>query len=574
MSKKHSRLVPLTRLDGALVKRTAHIVDTSGVIDMIDGWRVADGYDANKGGRPRIVPLRTALIIMLALGLQGTPQHVTRGRDILCEQTTKAAWELLDLPTESFDERNTMTQRKRWYDRLWYSIHKILDVVDPYPELSYVYRYTKEEYAAIVARRDETFVRVRKARARVFSNALVQASVALFGEDKLKAWDGSVVVDGTPVKVSHSATYSKSDFVAPTPTAGWYARQGDHKSNDRDPNKVMWAYEVTMASMVGAGFGGEGQFPALITGMSMDKPGHRVSENALASLDHLLTDPKAPKGYFVGDRAYIPGAKQESLQIPLRKAGYKLVGDLSVRDHGIKSVHQGALQVDGQWYCPVLEKLGGLVDPHKALAAGEIDEAQFEQIIEARTVYALKVKENGADGTQKLVCPARGGAPTVSCPLVNNPKGHGKALTPIPARMVPKPAERGCICTNKASVTFPVEVGAKTAQAQGLPWKSKEWREVYQPPRATIESRNDLLKSGRGAGLGDSTYRLMRGWAAQIFHVALGVVSVNVALISAWLNRGDNGGGWTDPTPPPDPTNLEDLSLRDLADVNAPPMAA
>ena len=121
--------------------------------------------------------------------------------------------------------------------------------------------------------------------------------------------------------------------------------------------------------------------------------------------------------------------------------------------------------------------------------------------------------------------------------------------------------------------TFPVEVGAKRAQTQGLAWKSKEWREVYQPPRATIESRNDLLKSGRGAGLGDSTYRLMRGWAAQIFHVALGVVSVNVKLISQWLNKG-NADTWTDPTPPPDPTNLEDLSLRELADVNAPPLAA
>lgn len=118
-------------------------------------------------------------------------------------------------------------------------------------------------------------------------------------------------------------------------------------------------------------------------------------------------------------------------------------------------------------------------------------------------------------------------------------------------------------------LTIPVGAGVR-----GLSWKSPEWEAVYQPPRSTIESRNDLLKSARNNGLGDSTARLMRGWAAQLFHIALGVVGVNCGPISRWLRKGDNNDGWTDPTPPPDPTNLEDLSLRELADVNAPPLAA
>ena len=82
------------------------------------------------------------------------------------------------------------------------------------------------------------------------------------------------------------------------------------------------------------------------------------------------------------------------------------------------------------------------------------------------------------------------------------------------------------------------------------------------------------MKSARNNGLGDSTARLMRGWAAQLFHIALGVVGVNFGLISRWLNKDNNGDGWTDPTPPPDPKDLKDLSLRELADVNAPPLAA
>lgn len=92
------------------------------------------------------------------------------------------------------------------------------------------------------------------------------------------------------------------------------------------------------------------------------------------------------------------------------------------------------------------------------------------------------------------------------CPLVNNPKSRGKGLLGIPKVLMTKPAERGCICTNKSSLIIPVDAGV-----QGLPWKSPEWEAVYQPPRSTIESRNDLLKSARNNGLGDSTVRLMRG---------------------------------------------------------------
>lgn len=569
---KTNRLVPLHRLDGELVRRTAHIVDTSGVIDMIEDWRVADGYDANKGGRPRIVPLRAALIIMLALGIQNSPQHVTRGRDILCEQTTPKAWELLGLNTDLYDFRNDDKEHQRWYSRLWESVHTILDVVDPFPELSYTTRYTLDEYKEIEAGRDLKMVMVRKARAKAFANALIMASTQMLGKKNLDQWDGSVVVDGTPLPVSTRGR--GKTHAAPTPTAGWYTRRGDHKANDDDPDKVFWAFEASLAAMVGDKFGGEGKFPSLITGMSLDVPGADPSGNALDALDHLIHDPNAPKGYFIGDRVYLPQAKAERLQIPLRKAGYSLVDDLKKDSHGIKANYQGAVQVDGQWYCPVLEKLGGLVDPATALSNGEISQEDFDRIIKARKAYALKLKEKGKDGSHKMVCPARGGAPTVSCPLVNNPKGHGKALLGIPKSLVPKPQERGCICTNKSSLTIPVEAGAKYASVQGLPWKSPEWEAVYQPPRSTIESRNDLLKSARNNGLGDSTARLMRGWAAQLFHIALGVVGVNVTLISRWLRKGDNGDGWTDPTPPPDPTALEDLSLRELADVNAPPMAA
>lgn len=108
---------------------------------------------------------------------------------------------------------------------------------------------------------------------------------------------------------------------------------------------------------------------------------------------------------------------------------------------------------------------------------------------------------------------------------------------------------------------------------QGAPWMSEEWKAEYQPSRATIESRNDLLKNARGAGIGDSTSRLMRGWAAQLFFSAVGVVTVNVRLIQAWLAK-PSGTVNPPPRPPGGGEKLESFSLREVADSNAPPMAA
>ncbi|HCG46490.1 MAG TPA: hypothetical protein DEV68_05860 [Corynebacterium flavescens] len=59
----------------------------------------------------------------------------------------------------------------------------------------------------------------------------------------------------------------------------------------------MWAYEATTATQT---FAADDRAPRLIVGMAMDKPGHRIAENAVQSLDHLMTDPSVPKCHFMG----------------------------------------------------------------------------------------------------------------------------------------------------------------------------------------------------------------------------------------------------------------------------------
>lgn len=573
--KTNATMYRLARLDKCLIDRAGQIVDSSGVVGMIEKWREDDGFTEKKGGRPRIIPLRSALIVMLCLGIQAEPHHVTRGRDILVHQTTKKAWEALGLPVRDYENRGDELESNRWYYRLWKSLHAVFDTFDPFPEITYGKRLLKSDYQELKDRRDVGLILKRKARGKVFANALVTASVKLFGEDRLGHWDGSVVVDGTPLEVAKRGLYKNTDVMPSTPDAGWYCRDGDHKADSSSIDKVMWGFEITLTAMHDARFGGEGKYPSLIVGMGMDKPGHRIAENALNSLDHIINDPGLPRGKFVGDRAYVPGAKAESLQIPLRDAGYKLVGDLAVTSHGVKAGYEGALQIDGHWHCPAVEKIPGFVNPWEDRENGRITQEEFESVIEERKYLQLRVKETRGDGSQKFQCPARGASPTAICPLVRNRKRAAK--NPVPLKKlfdihVPPVEKRGKVCTNHDSLVIPLTVGAKYAQ-QGAPWMSEEWKAEYQPSRATIESRNDLLKNARGAGIGDSTSRLMRGWAAQLFFSAVGVVTVNVRLIQAWLAK-PSGTVNPPPRPPGGGEKLESFSLREVADSNAPPMAA
>lgn len=131
------------------------------------------------------------------------------------------------------------------------------------------------------------------------------------------------------------------------------------------------------------------------------------------------------------------------------------------------------------------------------------------------------------------------------------------------------------IC-RQASVTIKnsVEDGARWLQ-QGPAYGTSEWQAVYRQ-RKMIESRNDKLKITRGVGIGDSTMRLMRGWASQLLATAISCVAVNVLLIvsdSSWF---DEDGTDNDPTLRGRSEPDRKRSDRALAGTfpNAPPVAA
>ena len=301
-------------------------------------------------------------------------------------------------------------------------------------------------------------------------------------------------------------------------------------------------------------------------------------QRALRSLTNVFARPELPRGRFLGDRLYLPGQKAENLQVPLRKAGYYLIGDYKKNELGLQTeLASGAVVVDGQLYCPVMKARQRLVNATADFQNGRIDEDGYYALLDERKKLQLAPlsKPVKGDGKQRFQCPARSKNAKVTCPLVkrSQEKHPNRAKAPLLESEVPTSGMCGAVC-QQASITVQntPEDGAKYLN-QGAPYGTKEWQEQYHR-RNTIESRNDRAKSSRHQGHGDPTMRLMRGWAAQAISAAMSAVAANIGLLSAESR-------WRfpkKPTPPATPPGGRKTSGRDETGTdafpNAPPLAS
>ncbi|MHC2850522.1 hypothetical protein ACUXOC_001995 [Corynebacterium mucifaciens] len=564
-------LIYLDQVDVAKLRTPIDVVDDSGVIDLIEHWTEQDGIGVGGVGRPREIPIRSVLVLMVMLAIDNQPMHLTKARDIICDRATDNALKTLGFPTRDETDYKSLRGRKQWYDKLWHAYHAILRVVDPFPEMSYKRRLTKEEYAELIATRNPNLVEARRQRLTLFNNRLIMAAAKLIGEEEFNRWTGDVAVDGTPIKAANIGTSRASKRVSSEPDAGWYVREGDHNgSQEDDPYKTMWAYEATLAVMT---FGKtDDEMPSLLLGMALDKPGHNIGTRAQDALSHIIDDPDLPKGYFIGDRAYLPNSKPENLAIPLRLAGYKMMGDQRGDSLGFRMHYQGADLIDGTWYLAGMPKK--LIEAGVDFHAGAISEAEFVSRIEKRKPFELRIKTVTEDGTTVFYNPANYGKyTTVLLPGVKRPENFADTAVKVFDKDLPPKSQRTGLLKGNKTLRIPIEIGAKYAQ-QGPAWATKEWASIYHRGRNTVESRNDLLKSGRYSSIGDQTTRMIRGFAANAVFVALGAVSVNIGLIKRYLHRLVINFNAPKPPTPPETRRVTDEFLSEIQHANAPPQVA
>ena len=309
------------------------------------------------------------------------------------------------------------------------------------------------------------------------------------------------------------------------------------------------------------------------------RPGVNPTARLWESLQNITERPDLPRGYMLFDRLY-PTQKPEGMHIPLREEGYDLVFDYKDKERGLQAVlPSGAVVIDGGLYSPGINAFPGLVDPHSEYEAGKIDREKYMARLAGRKKFALATKgtKNSAGG-RRFRCPVKAPGAALSCALVargdEQPTAKDRWVLRV-QDVADFSAAPPAIC-RQASVTIKnsVEDGARWLQ-QGPAYGTPEWQDVYGQ-RNMIESRNDKLKNARGVGIGDSTMRLMRGWAGQLLATAISCAAVNVLLIdsdSAWFDEDSTDN---DPTPRGRNEHDRKRSERSIAGTfpNAPPVAA
>jgi hypothetical protein len=182
-------------------------------------------------------------------------------------------------------------------------------------------------------------------------------------------------------------------------------------------------------------------------------------------------------------------------------------------------------------------------------STGYGDEDLYRRRIYARTPYLLKEEQKpDADGFFTWMCPAGGPNPTVTCAIktmmgINDPSSPANAerkRTLLPILNVPKPKDQDSICTNRTSVKFEPEAGAKFFQH--LQYGTDEWHAWFSTARNTIEGFNAFVKDPSYEALDASGRRRLRGVTAQYFLTTMLVAAANLRKISNFIHSKETAG--------------------------------
>ena len=462
----------------------AALIDRSGTAPVIEAAL------AHATGRPRPLPVRAVLTALLSLALDDRPLFLTEATRLLFSQLSPASRRLLAVPGTATTERAFLAACRR----VRYCFGQILKVADP-SALPKNRRLTEHELKARTRPMTPDQATAARDRLEALVNTLLEASVAVLDGDERAAFDGCTGLDATPVPLFSRGPSKRTGLSASDPDGGWYVREGDHREHEDDKGKPLrklaWALEATIA-VTARPPGAPPAHPNLATGLAMARPGEDpggTGARVLASAAARGHKPGWP-GYDRACTAALPGR----FHLPARALGYRPVMDYRADQLGIQANTQGALLVEGTWYCPALP--GPLITATARLRDHAIDRELYDQQIAARAAYQLKRKDGpDTDGYQRLSCPALGRHPGLICPLrqasLSPRDGRPKVLQP--------PDEPPKICRQTAITTAP-DVGAR--YRQDLPYGTLPGTPATPPCATPSKASTGSSKTPEHPGFG------------------------------------------------------------------------
>ena len=494
----------------------------AGLIDRSGKAPVIEAALAHRTGRRRPLPARAVLTGLLCLALDDRPLFLTDTTRLLFQQISDASRALLGVTGTASGRRGFLAACRR----VRYCFHAICSVMDPSP-LPKNRRLTKDDLTARTKPMAPAQALAARGRLEAFLNALIEASLSVLDQEERDAADGCTGLDATPVPLFSRGPSKRTGLSASDPDGGWYVREGDHREREDDKGrplrKIYWALEATIATTARLP-GAPPASPDLAIGLAITRPGEDPGGTGARVLASI-----AARGHKTGwlgyDRAYTQ-ALPERFHLPARALGYKPVMDYRADQLGIQANTGGAILVEGTWYCPALP--GPLITATTSLRDHAITRDLYDQQITARCPYQLRRKDGpGADGYQRLSCPAAGHHPRLICPL------RQASLTPRDGRpkVLQPPPEPPRLCRQTAITIAP---GTGARYRQDLPYGTPTWHAAYATLRNTIEGLNGYAKDTAHQALAQPARRRVRGIAAQSIFTALLLMAANIRKIRAW----------------------------------------
>ncbi|WP_405881054.1 hypothetical protein OG762_22130 [Streptomyces sp. NBC_01136] len=562
-SDRHERLLDMraerTLIDDDAVTAAIEEVDNSGLIPLLEE------FVHLPRGRHRTLHLRS-LLIGLHLCTQATGGKIVLERvtEILYFRTTPRMRALLDIPEyedhdQGFEAAYAVVRR---------IFHAMKDAMNPSP-LPCNKNLSRAEARRFTADADPDDLAERERRLALFTEFILDASVRPLHSLLSELAEVSLGIDATPIRTFSRGRATKGPELATDPDAGWYVREGDHRDPDtpvtgalRPPpppakkshakapqrqkktslkKKYLFGYDAHLivtrdaehdVVLLDDGTPNPDVLPVLVLGVALDKPGQRPAYNGVKILNRMQERGYKP-GYLAGDRAY-NNSEPDEWQLPIRAMGYKPVYDYRADQLGKQAETDGAILVEGRWYCPSMPEplITATIDLH----AERIDQETWIKLIAARRSYRVMPKENAdADGYQRMMCPAEAGK--AQCLIKPDTLGHGIHIPLIDPE--PSPAGPLKICRQR-TITVSPEAGAK--HWQSLEYGSPEWQKIYFRLRNSVEGYNGYAKNPLAEGIEAAGSRRIRGIAAQTILLAFQLAHANRRKIKSWLETLALGG--------------------------------
>lgn len=338
---------PTAPIPTATLKEALALIDTSGVVRLLEEWAEEDGRSA----RPAMLTSRQVLAVWIALGLSQRELTASNATSVLCEHSTPARRRALDLP-DGFSSL-VPEQVARMVERV---TRRLMDAVDAYPSHTRGRRLTKNEWERLVQERAEQSVELEERRRRfaVFANRLLGAQYETAGVADMDA-SVSVVVDscfraaGTRGFSRHRlGALGSEGRVSVEPDAG-FSVCGATAGGE---GQARYGWEDELAVLISNDPDQRRSVPNIVIGINPHRPGVGFAAAAAEMLKNIAAS-SAGLDHVVVGRGYM-ATPPAPFRTSLADLGVKLVADYPQTRLGVQRESTTGLLVDGTWYAPTL----------------------------------------------------------------------------------------------------------------------------------------------------------------------------------------------------------------------------